>query len=234
MRVQDLKQVTTIDQEITVLQQQLTALYEARATLLEPASALDDGVRDCYKALVHAWERVGIQLPEMAALEPLLKKAIHIKKDWEAIQPAYQDALQILLVPPASVIGMPAHAALREKQRLLQGADSIDATIQIPRGSAKWRVLVAYAKEKGVLLKEGEHLYDGRPAVALGMQEYTALTLQLSQPIDTTTWTSFVGKKSHSAIIYAGCRRGRYRFGINDIHGALDDDRFRPAVEVKV
>lgn len=238
MRVRDLQQVNSIDQEIMALQQQLTTLYQTRATLfdatVQPVQENDenDEVALLYRTLTAAWERYDITPPQLSTLRPLIKKALAVKSEWEATQPVMSGALQVLLVPPARLMGIPAHPRLRKMQRLLQGADRIDPEVKIPRGRMTWRVLVVYAQSEGLPVRSEAYSYSNEQAAALGMQEYVALTLQLSQPIDVATWTSFMNKND-DAVIYAGCRRGRYQFGINDIHGALDDDRVRPAIEVK-
>lgn len=238
MRVKDLQQVTTIDKEITALQQQLIELYQTREQLMQtPLTQDNQKTTALYQSLSQAWSRVEVVIPEENILHPLLEKATTLQQEWEALQPDLEGRLKVLLVPPVESMGIPVYAELRQKQRLLQGTDIIDQKISLPSGSKKWRVLVVFAHPEGLQIEDASRYdYNQKPVRALGMQEYCALTLQLSQPIDTKTWTSFPARKTSTAdtqMIYAGCRHGRYRFGINDIHGALEDDRFRPAIEVR-
>ncbi|MDQ5970141.1 MAG: hypothetical protein QG593_658 [Patescibacteria group bacterium] len=236
MKLQDLTEVTSIDQEIITLHSRLTKLYDQRNALFSLRNVdtgLDEEAMDYYKKILKSWAVYGIQIPKFTEISKQISKALKVREEWVQNNPDYSDSLEILLVPPNKLIGPANLNDLRLKQRLVHNVDIFDEDVDVPAGSAKWRILVAYSKSAGVDIVQSSMMTSTSSASALGMQEYIALTLQLSQPIDLNTWTSFAGKKSSGQIIFAGFRQGRYRFAVNDIHGVMDDDKFRPAVEVR-
>lgn len=247
MLVQDLKHISQIDEEITQLQVQLIELFNKRSSILvkDPNQKPQDSASfELYNKLFGIWSKYGIVLPDYAKLSKKLEKALKLKKDWSDQNLLLQNKMEVLIVPPLAKTGLPVKPALRQKQRLLAGSDVVDAAVTIPRGLNTWRVLLVYTAPSGIhmgtekeFFANKAYLIDEVDTRALGMQEYAALTLQLSQPIDNSTWTSLLkpAKKAtdKGQIIYVGCRHSRYRFDVNDMYGAFEDDRFRPAVEVK-
>lgn len=236
MKLQDSTEVTAIDQEIVTLHSRLTKLYDQRSALFSLRnvdSGLHEEAMDCYKKISKSWAVYGIQIPKFTEISKQISKALTVREDWVRNNPDCKDSLEILLVPPNKLISPVNLNTLRLNQRLVQSVDIFDEDVVLPAGSVRWRILVAYSKSAGVDIAQTSMIAPAGSVSALGMQEYIALTLQLSQPIDLNTWTSFVGKKSSGQIIFAGFRQGRYRFAVNDIHGVMDDDKFRPAVEVR-
>lgn len=85
------------------------------------------------------------------------------------------------------------------------------------------------------MLAERAYTIADHDARALGVREYAALSLQLGAAprLDPNTWTVLLkGADISSGIACATCTGGRFRFDIDESHGALGKNYFRPAVEV--
>jgi hypothetical protein len=237
MRVQDLSKITLIDTEITQLQHKLAMLYGQRSALVDGNIGSDINkysvmTEKCHQELSKIWHKYTINIPPISSLGRKITKALQIISNLENEHQDLRSNLKILLVPPASKLKIPLEKEVRQQQRLLWGNDCISDDIVIHKGSNRWKVLVVYARESGL-----KHSHDFASLYKnkygdLGLREYIALTLQLSQPIDLTTWTSF-SVDNNKSYACAGFRSGRYRIITNDIYGMMDDDRFRPAIEVK-
>lgn len=253
MKLADLTQLDTIDGQITDLHSELARLYQRRATLLRPKDSHNSTdyktpviagavwLEETYDQLKEAWLRYDIAIPSLKSLQKQLLKARDVMNYWEKSNPIFAGNVSILLVPPTKLYGSPVMPTLRKQQRLLQSADVVDPGIKLPGYTKKWRVIVVYSAQAGIPFNEltdifGNSSYQllGKKVCDLGLSEYSALTLQLSQPIDTRSWTILLRlhTDTNRPAPSAHCQQRYYRFTQNEIWGIMPDDRFRPALEI--
>jgi hypothetical protein len=252
MLLNQFQEVSRIDAQISKIHKELTELYTRRHSItdasapsftVEPMSKADQ-LRDRYTMLAACWERYGCKVPSFRYLKPSLVRAEQILAEMRAANPLLT-ALCVLLVPPSSELPLPVPQAMRKQQTTLSPDYMSDELLPRAQTDSKWRVLVADAGSCGQKCTSIEEMllartyniadYDAR---ALGVREYAALSLQLGTmpQLDTNdSWTVLL--KDIDAlpnVACATCMGGRFRFDIDESHGTLGKNYFRPAVEVKV
>lgn len=260
-----LKKVLEIDNRITTLHQELAHLYDERSKFVATAPGTstssintsssyqqgatagqyDPWIQQAYAKLASAWDVYNIDIPEQAKLEAKLIHARKILAGIEAVDQKLAKNMQIILVPPKRLLSFPASINMREKQPHIEKADYVNPALlhkhQTPSNS--WRMLVVLTSPSGLnygsagaILKEKKYRLCGLDARALGVYEYTALTLQCNRAIDQNVWTILL-KNTESAdaslITSVKLVGKQYRFELDEAGGAFGDERFRPAIEVK-
>lgn len=204
-------------------------------------------VKSRYAEISIAWDRYGIKTP---AFDTIKDKLINAQEIIESFSPVKEltNKMIILAVPPTRLLSFPVSGEIRAKKEYTQYEDAVSLDLALKLKTHKgWRVLVVYGSEAGLsfeVVNNTSHpislALSGYDCSALGVAEYAALSLQIERPIDTTSWTCLPKKtqmtakdNQYATVAYAGLRNGRYRFDLNDMYGIFDDDRFRPAIEIK-
>jgi len=251
MLLKQFSQVAEIDDMINQIHEELTELYRERSSLIDGkntqpqnlpkqvATKKNDWAKDQYQQLQSAWAMYEVTIPTYSSLKVRLLKAYKVVQDLSAAKPECE--LAVILVPPTSKLGFPVQEGYRSKQDFIITPDYVDASIAKPKQDRSWRMLVIaadneaqYAGSLEMMLSKKNSKIGGHNVAALGVREYTALTLQLSNPIDTQTWTilpkSTVSGHQVACVAYID---GQYRFDVDEISDVFDDNRFRAAVEVK-
>lgn len=247
MLLTQFKEVSKIDSRIQKIHQELAELYERRSMLTQgeklhvtAGNNRATAVEKEYAHLVNVWHRYGIKPPTLKYLKPSLVRALAIVQDMTVAKPELKGQLSLVLVPPTKELQQ-ALASRTSVQRFVQALDSIDPELPHPSVRLKWRLLVMYSGKEGLtwasartiladeLYKIGDH--DAR---ALGQQEYAALTLHRTEPIDEESWSMLLRDVNQDAEVLpcATFEHGHYRFDHDDLDNIFGDTRFRPAVEV--
>ncbi len=262
MLVKNLEKLEKVDVQINSLLGSLSELYKQRAELIAPKKHTDRSsqfmisktknerlreVKSRYAEISKTWDRYGIKTPTLDTIKDRLINAQVIIDSLNLVE-ELSNKMIMLVVPPTRLLGFPIPRQIREKQQHTDYEDAVSLDLALKLKTHKdWRVLVVYGSEEGLsfdVMNDTSHpisvALEGYNCNALGVAEYAALSLQIQRPIDTASWTCLPnksqvsGKTTHSAsVAYAGLRNGRYRFDLNDMYGIFDDDRFRPAIEIK-
>ena len=252
MLLNQFQEVSRIDARITKIHKELIGLYTRRDAIAETGAGQQtriitkikaapiDQLRMLYDQLVRAWDVYDCKVPTYKYLKPKLARAQTIMRDLQAANPTLR-SLQIVLVPPTAVLPFPLSDNWRESQTAID-ADYVQADVAAHvTPDTVWRVLVADTDTQGLALGSASDILDrksylmaGHDARALGLREYTALTLQLgTEPaIDMNTWTLLLkGVDTDAPVPCATFAGGRFRFELDELDGALGENCFRPAVE---
>lgn len=255
MLVQELQQIFEIDERIAKMHQELSDLYDLRSSILKPKqtlateapiqtaqtaktktteSAAAEVAQQAYEAAQTAWTRYDIDMPSFDLLAKRLEKAAEIREQLEAAEPEIGQHLQIITVPTSSQIAKILNTETKEEGFV------IEEEVTTPRRSKKWRVLLAYGRQKGISMQpddffvQKKYMINGRDMRGLGVTEYIALTVHQTELIDTDQWTMLLkgGDKSATApcVMHTG---DAYRFVLDEKACVFDDNTFRPALEIK-
>lgn len=251
MLLTQFQEVSRIDARITKIHKELIELYKQRDAIAEGKApyrtitatkpTVVDELRTLYDKLAAAWLRYDCTIPTYKYLKPKLARAQRIITELQASNPMLR-SLQVVLVPPSSALPFPTEAAFRERQTAIEPDYASPELAAAVTPDTKWHVLVVDADVRGIdlgaasdIIAAKTYLIAGHDTRALGPREYAALTLQLgAEPmLDMDSWTMFLKDVCdgtlHPSATFAG---GRFRFELDELDGALGDNRFRPAVEV--
>lgn len=252
MLLNQLNQVTEIDNLITEIQDELSQLYQERSSLLNGTGVKQqslpqlvktkqaDWVAEQYRNLAAVWAQYSIAIPSLTSLKPRLNKAYKTIKALEAAKPDWIDWLRVILVPPTNKFSFPVAAELRMSQSFVTSADSLDASLPTVKKDAVWRVLVVYAADEGLysgsleMMLKQDNKVAGYDTTALGVREYAAFSMHLIQPVDTQSWSILPkGQTKAEQVPCVAFVDGQFRFDSDEVNSVFGDNRFRPAVEVK-
>lgn len=211
-----------------------------RTTQRPKAKIHDSWASKEYASLSAAWKRYDIEIPGYTNLKVKLVKSRVIMDELSNAQSDLMGRLSVILVPPTRQLGFPINTTLRQKQGFCDINDYVNQDLPKPTNNKQWRVLVVYTNSAGlsigspaVIFKEKSYLIAGYDTRALGITEYAALTLQKDQPLDEATWTLLLKDYAGNEFVpSATCMNGRFRFDIDEVGGILENDCFRPAIEV--
>ncbi len=193
-----------------------------------------------YASLSTAWKRYGVEIPTFISLKTRLMKARITMDELSNEQSELMGRLAVILVPPAKKLEFPVNSMLREKQGFCDLQDYVNQDLIVPASKKQWRMLVVYVNNAGLglgaptsILEEKKYRIAGHDTRGLGIIEYAALTLQREEPLDNGAWTLLLKDYSGSERIpSATYMNGRFRFDIDEVGGVLENDCFRPAVEI--
>lgn len=259
----ELKKVIEIDGRISSLHQELSSLYEQRARFIQSpdTSAFNNHVGDKsegtttrhskenwatqqYDMLAEAWGNYGIVIAPRSNLKKRLTRAREMITSLETINHELAGKLGVLLIPPAKLIGTPSATEHRKQQPHIKVSDCVNTDLSLKPGSKKdWRLVVAYMSDDSLewgsakdILVEKKYLVGGYDMRAIGVYEHFALSLQLNRPLDANKWVSLLKdcKPSSRLVPSVAFANGQYRYELDDAEGVFSDERFRPAIEVKI
>ncbi len=250
MLLKEFKQISDIDNQINSMHKQLADLYARREQYItQPGktqifstgnSTTEIGLKTAYTTLQAAWKQYGINIPPIKTIKKRLLKAHDLIQEMSSV-PDLQGNLDLLLVPPAKLVGRVENNSLRQKQSFITLPDFISYELPRSFSGKSWHLLVVYNGPQGLewgtardILDSKKYLINGRDARGLGLYEYFSLSLQASKPLDEGVWTSLLKNTSSSSkmVPSATFHQGQYRFELDDVRGVLGDERFRPAIEV--
>lgn len=259
MLVSHLKKVTEIDNRIVAMHRELAELYNQRHMLIDGQDGLTTASQSSYKTsftsastaslssseqlyrqVAAAWERYGIMVPAFSKLKARLQKAERIRTSIHESYPEIAEHLRIVAVPPSSIMTLPAADSLRKLQPNNELPDFMSPGIKVPKLPEAWELQLVYCAPNSLYIGSAKkareskvYMIAGYDMRALGVREYTALTLQVNYLIDDTTSTILLkNHRRNMPVPYASYRHGRYRFELEDDDNVLDDDGFRPAIEL--
>lgn len=251
MLLTHLNKVAEIDRRIAGMHRDLADLYQERLKLMGQEYSVPDDTADIseksdihkdaerwYHLVVQAWEAYGLQLPAYSGVESKFMKAYKILGHLESAYPEIAAQMEIVAIPPSRLMSFPDSTL-----RCLQAATDLPDFVNISVSSKKdtsWRFLLVYGGQDSLyggsakrIIKEKRYVMAGYDMRALGPREYMAMTLQKDELLDSVTWTVFMKSyKGKAEVSYAGYRQGRYRFDVEDADNILEDDGFRPAIEL--
>jgi hypothetical protein len=248
MMLRDFQEVTELDGQIINLQNELVNLYRKRAAVVSDGTPVlatrtaANWTKQQYDQLAIAWAKYGVKIPSFSSLKTQLNKARHVITKLETAQSELAGDLAIILVPKDGIVNSKSAQTFRAQQKFVEHADFISDDVTMQPESKHWRVVVAYSAPEGLLLGNAEDIlkakaykvagYDTR---ALGISEYVAMTLQLDRPFDSMGWNLLLKgtKPEQTSVTSATFIHNQYRFDTDDASGLLDQESFRPAVEIK-
>lgn len=259
MYLKDLTKVTEIDQRIAAKHREIAELYQEKLVLMNApdgsmttysglstegltATATDTHMslaEQWYHQAVSAWEKHGVKIPSYSTLRAKFTRAEKKLKLIAESCPEISSEMIAIVVPPVKVMPFPANE-LRNNQGLTSYEDYVHHAIASPIKQRNWRVLLTYAAPDSIfigspkqMLKDKSYILAGFDMRDLGLREYSALSLQADYLLDEVSWTALLKDyKKNRPITYVGYMQGRYRFEIEDADNILDDDGFRPTIEV--
>jgi hypothetical protein len=259
MLVTHLKKVAEIDNQIVAMHHKLADLYQRRMVLIDGDDGLSTGsltsgtaaiinsstiemskVEQAYRQLASAWERYGIVIPAWSKLRQKLEKGEKIKAALIKNYPEIATGLSFIAIPPTAQLKLPVAESLRKLQLNADYADFISRGVTIPGPQKNWRLLLAHTAPDSLHVGSAKKAHEtkvymaaGYDLRALGVREYAAMSLQLNGAVDTRTSTILLkNHRSKTPVPYARFRFGHYRFELEDDDNVLDDDGFRPSIEL--
>lgn len=205
----------------------------------EMAVRVESWLERTYERLSADWARFEIKIPAPRALFYDLKRVPAIVAELEAAEPRLHGRMSALLVPPSKEFGWPVSPRLRVRQGIPNPVDQVAAPRQV-ESVRRWRLLVADTSPSGIYLgspnqivEAKSYLVASRDTRALGPREYAALTLQVGDVCDRTTYTWLLRGWSSGAFAPTGrFYAGRFLFRSSDADYHWDLGRYRAAVEV--
>jgi len=264
MQYTQFKKVVEIDNEIGNLHSKLAELYEARAMFAsKPSAAIEaqgatrqtgqtssQGINtspahQLYSDLSAAWAEHGIVIPSFSALRKQLLKSQVVLQNLIDFDASMGKNMEVLLVPPVTLLRFPAQSSLRRTQPYVALPDFVSPDlVQATKNNKKtWQVLVAHTGDIGIdygntsaIIKNKTYQIAGFDGRALGLRQYVALTLQLNKPIDHNVWTVLLNDKrllNKKLVASATFMHCQFRFELDEYNTALGEERFRPAIEIK-
>lgn len=264
MILKQFQKVFDIDNRIVKMHEQLSELYKQRAGILNPDQDLTSDafpieavfettslnpfqlrkiwlVKE-YELLQTKWQHYGLILPKYSELEARLNAAYNIVRTISAVLPELHGKMSLLVIPPKKYLNFPLNPKLRLLQNPDMGNDLLSAGLPKTKADKNWRIMVVYAGPSGIYLESPKtiferqlHLKANFDMSALGLLEYTALTLQNIEIIDTGTWTVLMKDYGGGKLLpYATFKDGRYHFEMDTSSSLYGNVRFRPAIEVEV
>lgn len=262
MILKEFQKIFDIDNRIVKMHEQLSELYKTRASILNSDKTAAPAISSFempvegdvsqfdsrkiwtmkeYETLQTKWQRYDIKLPPYSALEAKLRAAYNTIFTLCALLPELQGKMSLLAIPPKKSLGFPVNPKLRLLQNPDLGNDLLSSGLGKVREDKSWRILAVYGAPSGIYLESPKTIFERKMHLkadfdmsALGLLEYTALTLQNVELIDSTTWTVLMKDyKGDEVLPYATFKDGRYRFEMDKSYSVYGNVRFRPAVEVQ-
>ncbi|MBI2589187.1 hypothetical protein HYW35_03230 [Candidatus Saccharibacteria bacterium] len=262
MILKQFQEVFDIDNRIVKMHEQLSELYKQRAGILNPDQDLASDlffvetasdttglgslnsrkiwmIKE-YELLQTKWQHYAVKLPKYSALEAKLSSAYNVISTISALLPELHGKMGLLAVPPKKYLDFPVSPGLRLLQNPDIGNDLLSSSLPKTKVSKNWRILVVYSGPSGIYLENPKTIFERKMHLkanfdmsALGLLEYTALTLQNIEIIDSGTWTVLMKDyRGDQLLPYATFKDGRYHFEMDKSDSIYGNIRFRPAVEV--
>ncbi|CAN5640173.1 hypothetical protein BH23PAT1_BH23PAT1_4880 [soil metagenome] len=196
-----------------------------------------------YERLVAIWSNYDIKLPAFSTFQERLETAHKLIDRIVESRSEFSNSLGVMLVPPTQLFNMNSYQEMLFQKHAAPAVACINPELGHGTKSKKWRIFIVHTAQQGVkygtaaqILANKSYIIAGHDMRALGLIEYAALTLQSQSIIDDNSWTLLLRNhhKNKGRLVPSVAYIGQsYKFEQDDEIGLLDDDYFRPAVEVR-
>lgn len=196
-----------------------------------------------YNQLKAAWATYDIKLPSYASLKTKLHTAHARISQLTVNYSELSDSLVLVAIPPFKLFNLEIYPELILKNKSKAYIPTFYPELGQGTRSSTWRIFIVYSAARGLslgnaktILEQKKYIMNGYDMRGLGILEYAAFTLQNELAIDVDVWALLLRNYKLSSgklvpsVAYTG---GRYRFELDEAIGLLDNEYFRPALEIK-
>lgn len=196
-----------------------------------------------YDRLKAAWATYDIKLPTYISLKTKLSTAIERIAQMALNHSELANNLAVVAIPPFKLFNLELYPELVLKNKSKAAMPYFYPELGQGTRSSNWRIFIVYSAARGLslgnaktILEEKRYVINGYDMRGLGILEYAAFTLQNDLVVDVDAWALLLrnltvnSDKLVPSVAYTG---GRYRFELDEAIGLLDEEYFRPAMEIK-